>query len=156
MNEELKILKVAADQKDSRMLIYCQFGSFPVQEIKPAQMAERIRKEIDEVTSTERFLKGDPVAHPARDIVEASDTSLWFFEEGLYTEAGQKLRAEFLMSLPERREKLRPLIPALESVEVNFEAGLYDEDLEELKQFLVKTGIAAEMWEREFCDGFGG
>ena len=156
MNEELKVLKVSTDPKDSQMLMYCQFGSLPVQAIKPVQLAERIRKEIDEVTSTERFLKGDPVAQPARDIVEASDLSRWLFEEGLYTEAGEKYRAEYLSSLPQYRERLCRLIPALKSLEVNFEEGLYDEGLERLKQYLIESGIAAEMWEREFCNGFGG
>ena len=155
MNMELKVLKVSTDPKDSQMLMYCQFGSIPVQAIKPAQMTERIRKEIGEVTCTERFLKGDPVVQPARDIVEASDTSLWFFEEGLYTEAGDKHLAEYLKSLPENRERLCRLILALEFLEVDFEAGLYDERLEELKHYLVGTGIAADMWEREFCRGFG-
>ena len=156
MNEELKVLKVAADPKDSRMLMYCQFGTLQVRKIKPRRMRKRLRKEISGIIDTERFLKGDPVAQPARDIVEASDISHWIFYEGLYTEEGNKYREEFLEWLPEKREKLRPLIHALESLEVNFEAGRYDEGLEELKLYLVKTGIAAEMWEREFCEGFRG
>jgi hypothetical protein len=156
MNEELKVLKVATDPKDSRMLICCQFGSLPVQGIKPGRMAERIRKEIGELVDTENFLKGDPQACPARDIVEASDISFWFFEEGLYTEAGDNHRAEYFKSLPERREKLCRLISALESLELNLEVGLNDEALDELKQYLIKMGIAEEMWEQEFCRGFGG
>ena len=156
MNEELKILKVAADQKDSCMLMYCQFGSFPVQEIKPAQMAERIRKEIGEVTSTECFLKGDLVSQPARAIVEASELSQWFFEEGLHLEEGQKHRIEYLKSLPERRKTLCRLITSLESLEANFEAGLYDESLNDLSRYLIESGIAEELWEQEFCSGFGG
>jgi hypothetical protein len=119
-------------------------------------MTERIFKEISEIICTERFLKGDLVAQPARAIVEASELSQWFFEEGLYLEEGQKHRIEYLKSLPERRTKLYSLITSLESLEANFEAGLYDESLDNLRRFLVESGVAEELWEQEFCSGFGG
>jgi len=146
MNEELELLKVASDPKDSRMLIYYQFGSLHVQKTKPKKLIKRIRKEIRGIIETERFLKGDPVAKPAREIVECSDVSFWLFEDGgLDEEAGEEYRAEYLKDMPQDRERLSSLIQAIESLEINYEAGLYDDGLEELKKYLFETGIAEEM-----------
>jgi hypothetical protein len=111
---------------------------------------------------------GEPFSHyewktlrqrvPFQNTQTATDTPFRssLIRIALYSEEGDKYREEFLKSLPERREKLCPHIPALETLDVNFEAGLYDEGLEELKQYLIETGIAEEIWDRDFCRGFGG
>ena len=65
------------------MAIYYQVRNSPNRRMKPADKILELTKQINGIINTERYLKDDPVAQPDPDIINASDVSLSFFQEGI-------------------------------------------------------------------------
>ena len=131
------------------MAIYYQVRNSPNRRMKPADKILELTKQINGIINTERYLKDDPVAQPDPDIINASDVSLSFFQEGISEAWGSELRAEYLRELPRERDNLTALIVALKQLEIDFEAGEFDGDLDKLARVMKETGLSKYLWRSE-------
>jgi len=140
MLNKINVLRFARDRNDRQLVIYYRINDH-IQKLKPPEEIERLQKRIQGIIDTERFLKGDPIAKPDPEIVNASDCSVGFFNELLYTEEGEKYRREYLKDLPSQRAVLSGVIDGLEQIILAYEAGVLEENNGRIPRVLDNLGV---------------